>query len=399
MGPPALSLYWFLYLGALGILFPFFSLYLSDNAGLTATEVGTVVTMSPLVALVAPTAWGQVADRSRSRVRVLALVTLGAAVFTAALAGLRSFGSLLAGAAALALFSTGVVPLIISVTLGALGEGALYRFGLVRVWGTIGFLVLVVVFPPALHRFQAALGLMPAAGGPAEPGLAIMFLVASALMVAAVLVARVIPERGDLELRAGRGDWLELRRHAPFVRALGFSFVAYLFFQGPMSLFPLYVRARGGGLDALSHMWILMLAPEIPLVAFAGAGLRRLGPRGLLAAGVAAGGLRWLLCGAVTDLRVIYLAQLLHGVTVAGLGVGGSLYVESTVPTRLRSTGQGLNAMAGAGIGAIVSNVTAGWLIDHVSTDAPFLIGGAGALALAALTPLLLPPPSRPPGG
>ncbi|MBI2963250.1 MAG: MFS transporter [Deltaproteobacteria bacterium] len=396
MGLPALSIYWFLYLGALGILFPFFSLYLSDNAGLSATQVGVVVTMSPLLALVAPTAWGQLADRARSRVRVLALATLGAAVFTATLAALRGFAPLLAGAAALAAFSTGVVPLIVSVTLGALGDGALHRFGLTRVWGTVGFLVLVVVFPPALHRVQAIRGLEPQVGGPAEPGLALMFPVASVLMLAAVLAARVIPERKELALHARRGDWLELRRHAPFVRALGFAFCASLFLQGPMSLFPLYVRARGGGLDSLSRMWILMLLPEIPLVAFAGTALRRVGPRGLLALGVAAGGLRWLVCGLVSDRRAIYATQLLHGVTVAGLGVGGPLYVESVVPSGLRSTGQGLNAVAGVGVGAIVSNVAAGWLMDHVSTTAPFLVGGAGALALAALTPVLLPPPRRP---
>lgn len=396
MGLPALSIYWFLYLGALGILFPFFSLYLSDNAGLSATQVGAVVTMSPLLALVAPTAWGQIADRSRSRVRVLALATLGAAVFTAALVAQRGFVPLLAGAAALAAFSTGVVPLIVSVTLGALGDDALHRFGLIRVWGTIGFLVLVVVFPPALHRVQAMLGLEPQAEGPAEPGLALMFPLASVLMLAAVAAARRIPEREDGALRARRGDWLELCRHAPFVRGLGFSFAASLFFQGPMSLFPLYVRARGGGLDSLSRMWILMLLPEIPLVAFAGAGLRRVGPRGLLTLGVAAGGLRWLVCGMTSDRGVIYATQLLHGVTVAGLGVGGSLYVESVVPATLRSTAQGLNAVAGVGIGAIVSNVAAGWLMDHVSTAAPFLVGGAGGLVLAALTPALLPPPRRP---
>ena len=34
------------------------------------------------------------------------------------------------------------------------------------------------------------------------------------------------------------------------------------------------------------QMWVLMLIPEIPLVALSGAGLRRLGARGLLALGV-----------------------------------------------------------------------------------------------------------------
>jgi MFS transporter, PPP family, 3-phenylpropionic acid transporter len=392
----ALSAFWFLYLGALGILFPFFSLYLSGNAGLTATEVGIVVTMSPLVALVAPTAWGQIADRSRSRVRVLASATLGTAACTAALAWLAGFWQLLLGAAALAVFSTGVVPLIISATLASLGEQGLYRFGLVRVWGTVGFFVVVVLFPPALHRWQRALGLPAAPVGSSEPGLAAMFLVAAALMLASVLVTLSLPDPVEIGPSARRADWRELHRHPPFVRALLFSFAAYLFLQGPMSLFPVYLRARGGGLDALSHMWILMLLPEIPLVALSGAGARRIGARGLLAGGVAAGGVRWLVCGLTADPRAIYAVQCLHGVMVAGVGIGGALYVESTVPSRLRSTGQGLNAMAGAGVGAILSNVAAGWLIDHGGAETPFLVGGVCGLALAALAPLLLPIPSRP---
>jgi PPP family 3-phenylpropionic acid transporter len=117
-----LAAFWFLYLGSLGILYPFFSLYLSANAGLTATEVGLVVTMSPLIALLAPTAWGRSADRSPSRVRVLAWATLGAAGSTAVLARVSGFWPLLFGSALLALFATGVLPLIVSVTLGALGE-------------------------------------------------------------------------------------------------------------------------------------------------------------------------------------------------------------------------------------------------------------------------------------
>src|SRR6266545_8020190 len=131
----ALSLFWFLYLGALGILLPFFSLYLSEAAGLTATEVGVVVTMSPLVALLAPTVWGQIADRSGARVRVLAAATLGVAATTVVLGFLEGFWPIVTGAALLAAFSTGVIPLVVSVTLAALGETGLYAFGRVRVWG------------------------------------------------------------------------------------------------------------------------------------------------------------------------------------------------------------------------------------------------------------------------
>ena len=379
----ALSLYWFLYLGALGILIPFFGLYLVEGAGLSATEVGTVLATSPLVALVAPTFWGQIADRSSSRTRVLVFATLGVAASCALYGLLDGFWPLVAGNMVLAAFGTGVIPLVVSTTLAALGDDGLYRFGRIRVWGTIGFLVLVVLFP-----------LIRRAAGPAV-GLGIMFPIAAGLIAVSALVALSIADSGEPAYRPRRADWMELRRHAPFVRALAFVFLSFLFLQGPMNLFPLYLKAHGQGLDALGQMWILMLLPEIPLIAFSGAGLRRLGSRGLMAGGVAAGGLRWLLCGLVADPWVVYPAQLLHGVVVAGLSVGGSLYVEASVPARLRSTGQGLSSMAGAGVGAIFSSFSAGWLIDHAGVDAPFLIGGVGALALAALVTTILPPPSR----
>jgi len=75
--------------------------------------------------------------------------------------------------------------------------------------------------------------------------------------------------------------------------------------------------------------------------------------------------------------------------------VGSALYVEVSVPARLRSTGQGLVATAGVGIGSILSNVAAGWLMDHVGVDVPFIVGGSGALLLATMVPAWLPPPSQ----
>jgi MFS transporter, PPP family, 3-phenylpropionic acid transporter len=391
---PALSLYWFLYLAAFGILLPFFSLYLSDNAGLSGTEVGVVVTMSPLVALFAPTGWGRIADRSGSPTRVLAVATLGVAIFTAAFVWLDGFWLLAAGAAALALFTTGVIPLLISVTLLNLGENALPAFGRVRVWGTVGFLVLVVLFPLALRACDVLGAHSSRPAGPSEPYLWVMFPAASALTLLATWIAWRIPEPGGVKHHVHRSRWLELRRHGPFVRLLMSSFGTYLFLQGPMNLFPLYLRAHGRGLETLSQMWILMLLLEIPLIAFSGTALRHLGPRGLVRVGLAAGGLRWLVCGLVRDLRAVYAVQLLHGVTVAGVGVGSALYVESSVPARLRSTGQGLNATAGVGIGSILSNLVAGWLMDHAGVDVPFIVGGGGALLLAMMVPAWLPPPS-----
>ena len=109
-----------------------------------------------------------------------------------------------------------------------------------------------------------------------------------------------------------------------------------------------------------------------------------------------AGGLRWTVCGFADDLRWIAAVQILHGVVVAGLVIGAPLYVEAAVPERLRSTGQGVLAMIGIGVGGIASNATAGQLLEHAGPNAPYAFGGLGALALGALLPLLLPPARRP---
>lgn len=385
-----LAAYWFLYFTGLGIFYPFYSLYLHDNAGLSGTEVGAIMATPPLVGLVAQPLWGQVADRSGARSAVLALLTLGAAVGYAALAPLRGFAALALGTAALAAAATAVVPVSLSVTFAALRGAGPHAFGLVRVWGTVGYLLAVAGFPWALHRLGA-----PAADG-GEPALAAMFPATAAFTLAAAAVWPWLPRRGATVQRAGRGEWRVLLREPALRRLLAFTLLAYLFLQGPMSLFPLYVRDRGGDLTTVGQMWIVMLLLEIPLVALSGAGLRRFGARGLLAVGVLAGGVRWLACALSHDLALLYPVQLLHGVVVAGLLLGAPLYLESIVPERLRATGQGLLATAGVGLGGILSNAACGWLIDRIGIDAAYAIGGAGGLALGAAVTWILPAPEAP---
>ena len=222
-----------------------------------------------------------------------------------------------------------------------------------------------------------------------------MFLATGLVVLISGVIARRLPRTEALTVRAPRGDWLRLIRHGPYLRLLGFALFAYLFLQGPMGLFPIFVRAHGGSLDSVSRMWIPMLLVEIPLIALSGESLARIGPRGLLAIGMIAGGLRWLVCGLSSDLHVIFAAQLLHGVTVAGLVIGAPLYVEAVVPERLRSIGQGMLAMAGFSLGGISSYLGTGWLVENVGPNSPYLAGGIGALVLGCAIPLIIPPAVR----
>lgn len=384
-----LSLFWFFYFAALGIFFPYFALYLRENAGLSGTQLGMVHAMFPLVGILAQPFWGQLADRSGARAQILTFLTVATAIGFTAITFARGFGALVAVTGLWALFATAVVPLGVSVNMAALGPTAAHLFGYVRVWGTVSFLLSVVGFPLLLHAVQDARGLARG-GAVSEPALELMFPAAGALALLGAVGAWRLPRGGDVSLRAERGDWRLLLRDDSVRRLLAFTLGAYLFTQGPMALFPVYVRSLGGNLDTVGRMWVFMLLLEIPLVAFSGPGFRRLGARALLGIGTAAGGLRWIVCALSDDLRIVYPVQLLHGVVVAGMMVGGSLYLDTVVPERLRSTAQSLLATTGVGVAGILSNVASGLLLDHVGITAPYLVGGTGALLLGLAVPRVL---------
>jgi MFS transporter, PPP family, 3-phenylpropionic acid transporter len=390
-----LTLFWFTYFGSLGIFFPYFALYLRENAGLTGTQLGIVLAIAPLVGMIAQPLWGQVADRTGARGRILAWLTLGTALGYLALGYVDGFWPIVMAMIVLAFIGTPVFPIMISVSLAILRDAGRHAFGRVRVWGTIGFFVLILVFPWLLENSQPTREGASAAVSLTQPGLGLMFPVIAALVCLAGGIAFFLPKKGAVSLRAASGDWRELLGNRPFLIFLAFSLLAHFLMHGPMWLFPLFVRSRGGDMEMIRNMWILMLIVEIPLVLLTGSGLKRLGARGLLTVGVTAGGLRWLLCALTAEPTLLFAIQALHGVTVVGLNLGSPLYLDVVAPEKLRSTAQGILSMVGSGIAGTASNLAAGWLVDRGGIDLLYMICGAGALALGILSVWILPQPAR----
>ncbi len=384
-----LSLFWLLYMMGLGLFFPYYGLYLQQDRQLSGTQVGLVLAMLPLVGLVAQPLWGHWADRSGSRRQTLTVVTIGMGLSCLLLGNFESFHGLMLATAGLAIFSTVVLSMSTAVSLAAMAEEGPHAFGLVRMWGTVGFLISVLLFPHFLNAWGNNDDLPWQSLGWIFP------LTFCCAMCASVAASR-LPDRHALTLRSHPGDIARLLRHPPAKRLLAIVFLAHICLQGPIYLFPLYITDRGGGAADVGRMWVFMLLLEIPLIALSGRTLKRLGARGLVSIGLLAEGIRWTTCALTDDLLVVQMVQLMHGIGVAGVLIGAPLYLEQVVPERLRSTGQALIAAAGFGAGSIVSISVGGWLFDHVDASAPYRLAGAGALLLALLLHFVLPAPYRP---
>ena len=124
-----ISLHWYFALGALGVFFPFYSLYLRENAGLSGTEVGLVMAAMPAAAIIAQPLWGRIADRTGARTTILTLVSVGAAVGYTTLGFVSGFDALLVGSAMTSMFASAVIPITVSVSFALLGNNAAARFG------------------------------------------------------------------------------------------------------------------------------------------------------------------------------------------------------------------------------------------------------------------------------
>jgi PPP family 3-phenylpropionic acid transporter len=314
-----LSLIWLFCMGGLGFIFPFYSLYLRANIGLSGSQIGVIMATLPLVAVGTQAVWGQVADRTGERSRVLALLAMGASAGYVALFAQHSFAGFVVATAALALFSAALIPTSVSVSFAQLHDTTGRAFGRVRVCGTLGFAAAVVSLPWILSLVRSWDAPVSLLRGGDEPGLAVIFLMAAGLLLFVVPFALLLPRTHAATTRAARGEWRLLLRQKAFVRVLAITLLAWAFIQGPMSLFPILVREHGGGVETISRMWMLMLALEVPLVFAFGASVERIGPRGVIAIGLVSAGIRWLVSGLVDDLNIVTAVQLLHGVTVWGL--------------------------------------------------------------------------------
>jgi len=374
------GVYWLLMMAPMGLMLPYFALYLREDAGLSGAQVGAVFAVIPLVAMGSQPLWGVVADRTGLRARILVVLCLGSGLGYLAVGAAGGFAALVAAAALLALFVRALIPIALSVSIPALADHA-HAFGFVRALGTIGFGAAMFGFPLLVERWPAP---TPARLGP-------LFPAAAVLAFAAALAALALPGRGALALRSAPGEWRSLARNGAFLRLLAVGVAAFLFQNGPLELFPVLVRARGGDLDTIRGLWLWMLVPEVVLVALLGATLARLSPRSLLALGLAAGGVRWLGTAALGSLAWLGPLQALHAVVVLGLMLGAPLYLDAAVPPQLRSTAQAGFAVVSVGLGGAASSLLSGWLLETGGPAAPCWAAGAGSLALALAVPRWLP--------
>lgn len=142
------ALFFFAYYGYVGVFSPYASLYFADR-GLSATQIGILMSLMQVMRIFGPNVWGWVADQSRRRVLVLRLTSVAAALTFCGMFVGQTFVFFFALMVTVNLFTSAQGPISEALMLSSM-RGDLTHYGRVRLWGSVGFIVLVTVSGYAL---------------------------------------------------------------------------------------------------------------------------------------------------------------------------------------------------------------------------------------------------------
>src|SRR5665811_384530 len=134
--------FYFFYYAFVGMFAPYWSLYLK-SIHFDAIEIAILLSVQPVMRMIAPNIWGWLADHTGKRLLVVKIAATMSAVCYLGVFATTSFWGMLLVLALMGFFWSASMPLVEATTLTYLGKHSA-RYGRIRSWGSIGFIVSVV---------------------------------------------------------------------------------------------------------------------------------------------------------------------------------------------------------------------------------------------------------------
>lgn len=355
--------FYFLYFASVGAFIPYWSLYL-QHLGYSAMQIGVLFACMALTRVVSPNVWGRWADRSGQELRIVQWSALATCISFALLWVSDQFWWVLWVTLLFSFLWAAFMPLV-EVATFAWAQRSGGHYGRVRLWGSLGFVVL-------------SLGL----GAPiAYYGQQVFLATLLALLLCVWLASFALPHVP--RVAQADADWT-LRRFLT-QPGVGWFFFACALQQAShgayYAFYSIYLQQHGFGGAAIGAMWAFAVLCEIVFFVLGKRLIERFGLWPMLLSSLALTGLRWLLIAAWPGLGWMVFAQVLHAASYGAFHLSAANLVYQRCSDGFRARGQALYSSIANGIGAGVGALLFGWVWSQM--------GGAMSFALSALVALL----------
>jgi len=356
--------FYFFYFAYIGTFAPFFTLYLK-SAGISAVGIGILMSLPQLTRIVAPHLWGWLADRSSGRLRVARITGLaGTLAWLGVFAG-TGFALLFLVLLAMTFFWSAALPLLEATTLSHLGEETA-RYGRIRVWGSVGFIVAVVAVGYALDLFPPA----------------IVLWIVLALMVGILAFCWAVPEVKVAPQETDDKPIADIVRK-PEVIALIVACALMAAAHGPYyTFYSIHLVNHGYTKAVTGWLWALGVICEIGIFVWMPHLYRAFSLRQILLASFALAVVRFLMIGwLVESLAALLIAQTLHAATFGSFHAAAIGVIHKLFRGRHQARGQAIYGSLAFGIGGAIGGFASGYAWSSLGPAATFSLASLCALA------------------
>jgi MFS transporter, PPP family, 3-phenylpropionic acid transporter len=360
------------YFAHIGFFNPYLPLWLKE-LGFSLLAISVLTSVQSASRLFAPYLWGSLSDRTGERVRLL---RYGATVALLLSLGLWfELGGVGLFVVLLLMFThtSGMMPMSEAALAHLVSHGGAFdakRYGRIRLWGSLGFLVTVVAAGFWFERF----GLVH------FPAWTLATLAAVALSVWLLPDFREPAHADEVQPSV----WPVLRQPPVrwFFAAVFFHVLAHIFIY---VFFSLYLDSLGYSKTVIGMLWALSVVIEIGWFFTQGRWLPRLSLSAWLVLAAALMALRMgLTAGFPLVWPVLLLAQALHAITFAAHHTVCIALLSHHFPGRLRGRGQALYTVVGYGLPGVAGGVAGGLLSSAFGLASVFWLASACAAVACA---------------
>lgn len=358
--------FYFFYYAFIGMFAPYWSLYLR-SIHFDPVEIGILMSVQPVMRMLAPNLWGWLADHSGKRLRVIQIAATLSAVFYLGVFATTSFWGMLLVLGLMSFFWSASMPLVEATTLSYLGKNS-SRYGRLRSWGSVGFIVSVVGLGYAFDYIAIAWLLW--AGLICELGI--------------LVFSRQLPATQVLPHHTDHQSIRQILLKPSVLLLFGACFLMSAAHGPYYTFFSIYLVEHGYAKSAVGGLWALGVICEIAVFFLMPRLALRFGFTGILMAGFSLAVVRFMLIGWGVDFLILLLAaQILHAATFGAYHAASVGLVHELFQGRHQSKGQAIFGSLTYGAGGMLGGLVSGPIWQHYG--ASILYSCSACMALFGL--------------
>lgn len=364
------ALFFFAYYGYVGVFSPYASLYFADR-GMTAAQIGVLMSLMQVMRIFGPNLWGWIADRHQQRVTVLRLTAAAAIVMFAGIFIGQTFAQFFVVMVAVNLFTSAQGPLSEALMLSEM-RGDLTHYGRLRLWGSVGFILTVTVAGHALDRY----------------GISLMPWIALSLLALVLVASLRMQESAHGHAHYDAPSVLALLKRREIIAFFTSTFMMIAAHASLYVFYSLYLAQIGYNNTVIGLMWSLGVVVEIVFFFFQAPIFRRFGIQRLMIASLMIAVVRFLLIGfGAQSLLLLLVAQAMHAATFGVHHSASVATLQRWFSGPLQARGQALYTSISYGLGGTLGGLILGGFWDTFGPRTVYLMAAifslAGAVAAA----------------